>query len=214
MFGIGLIIANSYTFWPAFAYANTLIHCPAIFGNLSYDVKGAAQVVGAPLYSQMQLVVHPGSTAFETAIYRSDSNNLTRLFQDYPTVGSVTQDLSQINGFDGLTNPVPANERGVTITIQDKTFEGIHVANLLYGISVDGSATDASYEIGGAPCSTGLVLTVGSLPYSGPLPFGQIQLIGVIINNATALIASTIACLTLRVYLSRSKTSSSKNQPP
>src|SRR5207244_1352905 len=144
-FGIVMTIVNGFTFWPTFAYPNGTIGCTLIFGILSYDVKGAAQVVGAPLYSQMQLVVHPGSTAFETAIYRSDSNNLTRLFQDYPTVGSVTQDLSQINGFDGLTNPVPANERGVTITIQDKTFEGIHVANLLYGISVDGSATEASY---------------------------------------------------------------------
>src|SRR5207245_9415415 len=97
----------------------------------------------------MHLVVHPGSTAFETAIYRSDSNNLTRLFQDYPTVGSVTQDLSQINGFDGLTNPVPANERGVTITIQDKTFEGIHVASLFYGTSVGGAAKVAGCEVGG-----------------------------------------------------------------
>jgi hypothetical protein len=211
VFGIGLIIANGYTFWPALAYANTLINCPAIFGTLSYEVNGAAQVVGAPLYSQMHLVMHPGSTAFETATYRRDNNNLTRLFQGYPTVGSVTRDLNEIDGFDGLTNPVLANERGVTITFQNKTFEGIHVADLLYSISVDSSATYASYELGGAPCWTGLVLTVGGLPYSGPLPFGQIQLMGVIINNAAALIFSTIACISLRFYWSRPRTSSSKS---
>jgi hypothetical protein len=206
VFGIILIIANGYTFWPAFAYANTLIHCPAIFGILSYDVKGAAQVVAAPLYSEMQLVMHRGSTANETAIYRSDANNLTRLFQDFPTVGSVTQDLSQINRFDGSTNPVPANQAGVTITFENKAFEGIHLADLVYSIRVDASATDASYEIGGAPCWTGLVLTVGSLSYSGPLPFGRVQPIAAIINNVAALIVSTIACIALRFYWSRPKT--------
>jgi hypothetical protein len=211
VFGIGLIVANGYTFWPALAYANTLIHCPPIFGVLSYDVKGAAQVVAAPLYSEMQLVMQPGSTAFETAIYRSDANNLTRLFKDYPIVGSVTQDLRQINGLDGLTNPVPANQAGVTITFENKTFESIHVADLLYSIRVDSSATDASYELGGEPCWTGLVLTVGSLPYSGPLPFGRIQPIAVIINNGAAVIASTIACIALRLHWWRPKTSSTKN---
>ena len=59
-----MIIANSYTFWPAFAYANTSINCPAIFGVLSYDVNGAAQVVAAPLYSEMQLVVPPWVHSF------------------------------------------------------------------------------------------------------------------------------------------------------
>jgi len=211
VFGIGLIVANGYTFWPALAYANTWTSCPAIFGILSYDVKGAAQVVGSPLYSEMQLVMHPGSTAFETAIYQSDANNLTRLFQVYPTVGSVTQDLHQIDGFDGLTNPVPANQAGVTITFENKTFESIHVANLLYSIRVDNSSTDASYEIGGGPCWTGLVLTVGSFPYSGPLPIGRIQAIAVIINDGAAVIASTIACIALRLHLWRPKTSSTKN---
>ena len=110
-----------------------------------------------------------------------------------------------------MTSPVLANETGVTITFQNKTSESIHVADLLYSISVDSSATDASYEIGGAPCWTGLVLTVGSLPYYGPLPFGRIQPIAVIINNVAALITSAIACLALRFYWSRPKTSSSKN---
>ncbi len=213
VFGIGLIVANAYTFWPTLAYGNSLIGCTLVIGTLSYDVKGATQVVGAPLYSEMQLVMHPGSTAFETAVYRSDNNNLTRQFQDFPAIGSnpVVQELYQIDGSDGLIHPVLANETGVTVTFQNKTFEGIHVADLLDSISVDSSATDASYEIGGAPCWTGLVLTVGSLPYSGPLPFGRIQPIAVIINNAAALIASTIACIALRFYWSRPKTIASKN---
>jgi hypothetical protein len=147
------------------------------------------------------------------AIYRSDTNNLTQQFQDYPAIGSnpVAQVLYRIDGFDGLTSPVLANEAGVTITFQNKTFEGIHVADLLYGISVDSSATDASYEIGRTPCWTGLVLTVGSLPYSGPVPFGRIQPIAIIISNTAALIVSTIACIALRFYWSRPKARSSKN---
>ena len=208
VFGIVLIIANGYTFWPALAYGNSLISCTLIFGILSYDVKGAVQVVGAPLYSEMQLVMQSGSIANETAIYRSDNNNLTQLFQDYPTSNSVTQYLNKIDGFSGLINPVPASETGVTITLQNKTFDGIHVAYLLYSIRADSSATGASYEIGRAPCWTGLVLTIGSQPYSGPLPFGRVQPIAVIINNVAALIVSTIACIALRFYWSRPKTSS------
>lgn len=221
VFGLALIIANAYTFWPAFAYANTSISCPSIFGNLSYDVKGATQVVGAPLYSEMQLVMRPGSTAYETATYQSDLNNLTQLFQyDYPINGSnfhrqgwnpVTQYLDQIDGFDGLTNQVVANETGVTITFQNITFEGIHVAKILYKITVSSSAEDASYELGAAPCWTGLVLTVGYMSYFGPLPLGDIQQISIIINNAVALIGSTIICIVLRFYWSRPKTSSNKN---
>ncbi len=137
VFGIVLIIANGYTFWPALAYGNSLISCTLIFGILSYDVKGAVQVVGAPLYSEMQLVMQSGSIANETAIYRSDNNNLTQLFQDYPTSNSVTQYLNKIDGFSGLINPVPASETGVTITLQNKTFDGIHVAYLLYSIRAD-----------------------------------------------------------------------------
>lgn len=100
---------------------------------------------------------------------------------------------------------VAANQTGVTITFQNKTFQGIHVAVFLYSISVDSSAKDASYELGDAPCGTGLVLTIGDLPYAGPLAYGQVQLIGVILNNVIALAASTIACIALRFYWTRSK---------
>lgn len=215
IFAISLLVANTYTFWPAFAYADTATSCPAIFANLSYKVKGNVQVVGSPLYSEMQVVMKPGSMAYETATYQSDQNNLTRLFQyDYPINGSnftrpgwnpVTQYLEQINGFDGLTDSVAANATGVTITFQNITFEGIHVANILYKISVSSSAEDASYELGGAPCWTGLVLTVGNLPYFGPLAFGDIQQVSILINNALAIIGSTIACIFLRFYWTRPK---------
>ena len=214
VFGFVLVVANCYAFWPAVAYANGTIGCPLIFGVLSYDVKEAAQVVGPPLYSQMQLVMHPGSTAYETAIYRSDNNNLTQLFQFYSQPGRnpVTQDLYQVDGFSGLENVVAANRTGVTIRFQNITFEGIHVARILYTLDVTSSANEASYELGEAPCWTGLVLTVGYQPYSGPLPYGQIQLIAIIINNIVALISSTIACAGLTFYWSRPKTSPSKNQ--
>ncbi len=195
--GIGLMVANGYTFWPTLAYGNSPIGRTLVIGTLSYKVKGAAQIVGAPFYFEMQLVMPLGSTALETAIYRSDSDNLTRLFKDYPAIGSnpVTQDLYRIDGFSGLTNPVLANETGVTITFQNKTSESIHVADLLYSRKVDSSAPDASYEIGRAR----------------PLSFGRIQPSAVIINNGTALIVSTIACIVLRFYRWLPKTSSSKN---
>lgn len=169
--------------------------------------------MSGPLYSEMQLVMRPGSTASETATYQSDNNNLTRLFQnEYPINGNpVTQYLDQIDGFNGLKRPVAATETGVTITFHNITFEGIHVAKILYKIVVGSSAEGASYEIGAAPCWTGLVLTVGDQPYFGPLPFGDIQLIAIVINNSVALIGSTIVCVALRFYWSRPKPSSSKN---
>ncbi len=206
VFAIGLIVANGYTFWPLFAYPG-LTSCPAIFGFLDFEVGGAAQVVGAPLYSQMQLVIHPGSMAYERAVYRSEINNLTQLFQNYPPPGSnpVTQDLYRIDGFSGSENDVSANQTGVTITFENITFESIHVAKILYNIEVSNSANYASYEIGRAPCWTGLVLTVGYQPYAGPLPYGQIQLIAIIINNVVAIIGSTMACIALRFYWTLSR---------
>jgi hypothetical protein len=224
VFAIVLIIANGYTFWPMFAYPD-VTSCPLILAGtfLGFDVGGAAQVVGPPLYSEMQLVVHPGSTAYKTTVYRS-YNNLTGLSQDYPPYrGSpVTQDLYRIDGFTGMENDVAANQTGVTITFQNMTFEYSapppppypppYVAKILYKIDVSNSANAASYEIGRAPCLTGLVLTVGYLPYTGPLWIGQIQPIAIIINNVVAIIGSTIACIALRFYLTRSKTRPSNNR--
>lgn len=216
VFGVGLIIANAYAFWPAFAYSGAVFNCPLILGPIWFEVQGAAQVVGPPLYSEMQLVMHLGSTAYETEIHRSDNNNLTRLFQNYPPPGTnpVTQYLYQIDGITGLEyqNQVAASQTGVTITFQNITFEGIHIAKILYRIDVSNSAKDASYELGGPPCEAGLVLTVGSLPYAGPLAYGPVQLITIIISNGVALIGSTVACVTLRFYWKRPKTSSSKNR--
>lgn len=58
VFGFSLIIANGYTFWPALEYANASFNCPAILGPVYYQVEGV-QVVGAPLYGQMQIVMPP-----------------------------------------------------------------------------------------------------------------------------------------------------------
>ena len=216
VFGIGLIIANSYAFWPAFAYANTGFNCAVILGPVWFEVSGAAQVVGPPFYSEMQLVMHQGSTAYETKSYRSDNNNLTRLFENYPPPGSnpVSQYLYQIDGFTGLEyqNQVEANQTGVTITFQNITFQGIHVAKILSRIDVSNSAKDASYELGGPPCQPGLLLTVGSIPYAGPLAYEPAQLITVIISDAVALIGSTIACFPLTLHWNRHKAKLGKNE--
>jgi hypothetical protein len=215
VFGIGLIIANSYAFWPAFAYSGAVFNCPSILGPIWFNVTGAAQIVGPPLYSEMQMVMHPGSTAYETEVYQSN-NNLTQVFQNYPPPGSnpVTQYLYQIDGFTGLEyqDQVAANQTGVTITFQNITFQGIHVAKILYRIGVSNSANDASYELGEPPCEAGFLLTVGSLQYAGPLAYEPVQLIAVIISNVVGLIGSTIACVALRFYWKRPKTSSSKNR--
>jgi hypothetical protein len=215
VFGIGLIIANAYAFWPTFAYSGAVFNCPAILGPIWFDVSGAAQVVGPPLYSEMQMVMHQGSTAYETKFYRSDYNNLTRDFQNYLPPGSspVTQFLYQIDGLTGLEyqNLVAANQTGVTITFQNITFEGIHVAKILSRIDVSDSAKDTSYELGEPPCGAGLLLTVGPLPYAGPLAYEPVQLITVTISNLVGLTASAIACIPLKHYWNRPETSSSKN---
>ncbi|MCL5068774.1 MAG: hypothetical protein M1368_10545, partial [Thaumarchaeota archaeon] len=197
---LALLIANVYTFWPAVAYGNEMISCPAIIADLSYRVTGANLAVGPPLYSASQYLLHPGSVAYELEIYNSTSlgNNLTSFFRNtYPYNGSTPnpswnpaiQYLSLINGFSGLLDSVTSNQTGVSITFQNITFQGIHVAEILYKIEVSKNAPSASYAFW-LVCTPGFVLTVGSLPYSGPLPFGRIQGIAVIINNAIALAAA------------------------
>ena len=199
---LAILVANAYTFWPAVAYGNEAISCPAIIADLSYRVTGANMVVGPPLFSATQYLLRPGSVAYELEIYNSTSlgNNLTAYFRNsYPYNGSTPnpgwnpeiQYLSQINGLSGSLNSVSTNETGVTITFQNITFLGIHIAEILYKIEVSQDAPSASYAFG-LVCFPGFVLTVGSLPYTGPLPSGRIQGIGVIVNNSIALVAATI----------------------
>jgi len=161
------------------------------------------------------MVMQQGSTAYETKSYRSDSNNLTRVFENYPPPGSnpVTQYLYQIDGFTGLEyqSSAAANRTGVTITFQNITFQGIHAAKILSRIDVSHSAKDASYELGTPPCGAGLLLTVGPLPYAGPLAYEPVQLITVMISNVIALIGSTIACFRLTLYWNRPKARLDKN---
>ena len=203
IYAIGLIIANAFAFYPAFAY-HAAFGCP-ILRPVTYQIQGAAQVFGPPLFSQVQMVMSPGSTAYEMKIYNDDQNNLTAQFQNYPQSGTnpVTQYLYKLGNNGASLTGVAANETGVTITFQYKTFQGIHVAVLHYSIQVNSSATGASYEIGDAPCGTGLVLTVGNLPYTGPVWHGEVQLVQVIIYNIIAIVASTIACIGLRFYWTR-----------
>ena len=203
IFAISLLLANAYTFWPAIAYGNTPIYCPAYIADLSFSITGAAQVVGPPLYSQKQFVMSPGSVAYETETYNSTQlgNNLTGFFQSsHQSSNPVTQYLWQINAFSGQFISIPANQTGVTITFQNLTFQGIHVAKFLYKIVVSRSAESASYMLVFPCAGPGLVLTVGSIPYAGPLAYGEIQLSAIIINNAIALVGATIISIILRFY--------------
>ena len=206
IFAISLLVANGYTFWPAIVYWNTPTSCPAYIADISFSITGSTQIVGPPLYSQMQFLVKPGSTAYETETYNATrfGNNLTAYFaSDHFTPYTVSQYLWMINPFSGQINPVPFNQTGITITLQNLTFQGIHVAKFLYKIAVSGSAEHASYMLA-IPCvGPGLVLTVGSIPYIGPLAYGEVQEIGIIVNNVVAFIAAAVISIALSFYWHR-----------
>jgi hypothetical protein len=205
-----LLVANLYTFIPGIESENAVYHCPSIFGQLSYEISGAAEVVGPPLFAEEQLIVRPGATAYETMVFKSDLNNLTSLLgSSYPVNGSsftpsgwnpVTQSLQQISIFGWASGFVSAKVAGVAITFQNITFQGIHVADVLYKISANESAELATYDIGYGLCWTGLILTVGYLPFVEALDYGIVQPIGIIVNNAIALIFATIISLAMKTY--------------
>ena len=206
IFAISLLVANVYTFWPAIAYGNTPHHCPAYIADLSFHVSGDAQVVGPPAYSEMQIVMKPGGVAYETDLYNSTElgNNMTAFFK----ASEFQQDspmryLWQLDPLSGEFYSVTASQTGVSITFQNLAFQGIHIARILWKIAVSNTASPASYMLVFPCVGPGLVLTVGSIPYSGPLPYGSVQLVGIIINNSIALAAAAVFSVIMRFYWHR-----------
>lgn len=206
IFVVTLLVANAYTFWPAIAYGNVATSCPAYVADLSFHVSGKAQVVGPPLYSEMQIVMNPGSIAYETDVYNSTElgNNMTAFFKNSEfQQNSPEQYLWQLDPIGGEFNQVAANQTGVSITFQNLTFEGIHIARILWKIVVSNSASSSSYMLAFPCVGPGLVLTVGSIPYSGPLPYGSVHLMGIVTNNSIALVAATVLSVVMRFYWNR-----------
>ena len=198
IFAVCLLFANVYTFWPAFAYGNTAINCPSIFGQLSINVSGGKEIVGSPLYSETQVVTQPNSILYATFTYSSEPNNLSQLLKP-----PFNPPLWRINPFSGVYNGVPTAASGVSVSFQNITFQGEHVARVLYQINVSKSAS-GTYELGEWPCWTGILLTVGYFPYFGPIPYGVVQLMGIIIDNIIALLVAVLACVMLRFYWQKS----------
>jgi hypothetical protein len=208
VFALALIVANVYTFWPAFEYGNQIIPCPSIFASKSFEIVGPTQLFGRPLFSEEQFVMAPGTTAYEIETYNSSEtrNNLTSILQNPSGTNPSPNYLYQLDSFSGQVSQTPINQTGIVITFQNMTFQGIYFAKLVYKISVSSSANSASYELSFPICGdTGLIMTVGSLLYAGPLDYGEIQLAGIIINNAVALVAAALICVFLRFYWSRGK---------
>ena len=206
VFILSLLVANIYTFSPAFEYANRPIMCPAIFWNSqSMEATEFAQDLGAPLYSVQQALMKQGTSAYLIESYDSTGmgNNLTRLLKGYYQDSfTFLEKLNALNG--GQTSQVPANETGVSIVIENVTFPSIYHAKLVYRITVQANASAASYLLDYPACGNpGFVLTVGAIPYIGPLPYGIVQPIEVLVNNAIALVVATVASLLLARYWSR-----------
>lgn len=204
VFVVAILLANVYTFWPALVYGNPTIECPAIFASVSYQITGSSLVVGPPLYSYEQFLLSQGSIAYEAVSYNStnDHNNLTRTL-NFPPSSSPDSffHLYQLDPLSGGEQGIPMNQTGVTIAYQNITFQGIYFAKVVYKISVSSSARSASYELGSSICGgTGLIMTIGSIPYGGPLDYGQIQLADILINNAIAVIVASGVCVFLRYY--------------
>jgi hypothetical protein len=190
-------------FWPAIAHGNTPLGCPGYVADLSFHVSGDAQVVGPPLFSEMQIVMKSGSVAYETDLYNSTGlgNNMTAYFgSDKFQQNSPMQYLWQLDPLGGEFNQVNANQTGVNITFQNLTFQGIHIARILWEITVSNSASSASYLLAFPCVGPGLVLTIGSIPYGGPLPYGSVQLLGIIVNNSIALVAAAVLSAVMRFH--------------
>lgn len=203
VFALCLLGVNLYTIYPIFEVGFGPISCPAYVADLSYQVNGSASVVGSPLYSETQILMKPGSVAYETDVYNSlgFGNNLTSFFISAQFERQpVTQYLYELDFFSGETNIVAANQTGITMTFQNVTFEGIYVAKILWKIVISNSANPASYILNFPCVGPGLVLTIGSIPYIGPLPYGSIQLAGLILNNTIGLATAAIICMSLKYY--------------
>ena len=48
-------------------------------------------------------------------------------------------------------------------------------------------------------------MTVGSISYIGPLTYGELQEIGIIVNNVVAIIAATVISIVLSFYWRRNE---------
>ncbi len=210
VFALAFVLALSVYAWPAFAYAG-FHSCPAITGELSFTISGYWQLVGPPLFSEEQILVPPGSITYVTYIYTGyGDNNLTAWFSQ-ENLSSQPWSPERVDPFTGWTDRTAMNSSGVTETFQNITYQGTHIAMLLYRFDITKSAGPATYMLAGV-CETGLLLTVGYLPYGGPLPYGETQPVGLFFNFATSLAGALPIAVALHFYYWRAEVREAKSE--
>ena len=201
IFFVFSLAAVSYWAWPGFAYSGPH-SCPADIANLSFQVYGSSKILGPPLFSEEQVLLTTPSTVYIVFLYNSPGNNLTQLFSEPHELG--TSNVLWIpNPFTGEVEWVTNNSTGTSVSYVNVTYQGIHSARVLYKIQANGSAQGYTYLLA-IPCITpGLLVTIGSIPYWGPLPFGELQLFALLIDLGVSFVFAAIVCLVLRARLVR-----------
>ncbi len=206
----GLMLATSLYLAPSIVYGG-LHSCYVAPGNLSYQISNYNELVGPPLFSQNyeQFLLTPGQTAFVTYVWNATTygNNLTDFFTRGPRPGGFNYtSMERVNGFTGWGEYLTPNQTGVSIIFLNLTFQGTHIAKFFYKISVNNSAPSGTYYLyGGLGCALGLLLTVGFLPYWGPLIYGEIQPMAYLSNVAISLIGSSLLITALHLHYSENK---------
>jgi hypothetical protein len=196
---VSLVVANTYAFWPAGAYGNEAVNCPAIIASFSFQVVGASQSVGPPLYSADQFLFQPGSSGYELGTYNSTNfgNNLTAMFES--GFNPLALSIGKINDYSGELNYESSKQTGLTIAFQNMTLEGSFVVKIRLKITVTSDAPTARFAVG-TVCTAGYILTVGSIPYFGPLPHGSVQPLSIILSNSIALIGATAVSILVPIF--------------
>jgi hypothetical protein len=204
----GLIIATALFLAPSIIYGGGFIYgCPPEVGQLSFKISNYTQLVGPPLFSQEQFVITPGTTTYVTFIWNatSNGNNAINWFTGTPPITGFNYTyLPRINSLTGEFDGLPTQQDGVIDEFQNITFQGTYIARILYKISLSPIATPATYELVYS-CDYHLLMTVGSLPYWGPLFYGVVQPMELIFNVAISLVGSSLLITILKIHYSDPK---------
>lgn len=218
IFVLAFLAAAGFYIWPVFAFSGAH-SCPAVLADLSFQISGSNpiasgfggpgyhhEVVGQPLFSQTQLVLQPSYVAYITYVYDSTmlGNNMTEPLSGFGSPPYTVAFLYRIDPWTGQFEEVAANQTGVSFTLLGTYFsQSDTIARQIWEVSISKSAEPASYALA-IPCGTpGLVLTVGSLPYWGPIQWSSPQLSDFLVNVAVALVGATAISVALRWYWRR-----------
>ena len=151
--------------------------CPATgYSITAHPSAGFLLGVGPPLFSEPQVVIQPGHTAYIRLDLKGYAgNNVSQLIQPKPEVGQnwagsqllmvdwYTWIISNSSGIYGYRQL----QGGLTVTVSNFTIPAADTAFLTLKLVAAPSAPLGSYWLfGGHPCaSSSELLTIGSIPY-------------------------------------------------